>query len=181
MAASLNEGGKTAIVLDTGAVSRGSGNQGSTKEPDVRKTFVEADLIEAVFLLPENFFYNTTAPGIILVINRAKNHKGETLFVNASQQCSKGRPKNFLENAHIEVAADEDLKRKAIEGLSAIVTKEQPAKNDINLSPSRYVSTGEQAEVLPLDEAVVQLREAEAELEAANREPENVLKTLGLT
>ena len=29
-----------------------------------------ADLIEAVLLLPENLFYNTTAPGIILVVNR---------------------------------------------------------------------------------------------------------------
>jgi type I restriction enzyme M protein len=181
MAASLNEGGKMAVVLDTGAVSRGSGNQGSNKERDVRKAFAEADLIEAVFLLPENLFYNTTAPGIILVINRAKHHKGETLLVNASKQCSKGRPKNFLENAHIEAAADAYLKWKAIEALSAIVTKEQAAKNDYNLSPSQYVSTGEQAEVLPLDEAVVQVREAEEELEAANRELEKVLKKLGLT
>jgi type I restriction enzyme M protein len=74
MAASLNEGGKMTVVLDTGAVSRGSGNQGSNKERDVRKVFVEADLIEAVFLLPENLFYNTTAPGIILVVNKAKRH-----------------------------------------------------------------------------------------------------------
>ena len=40
-----------AVVLDTGAVSRGSGNQGSNKERDIRKAFVEADLIEAVLLL----------------------------------------------------------------------------------------------------------------------------------
>jgi type I restriction enzyme M protein len=40
---------------------------------------------------------------------------------------------------------------------------------------------GEQVEVLPLDEAVVQLREAEEELDAANRELETVLTKLGLT
>ena len=51
-----------AVVLDTGAVSRGSGNQGSNKERGIRKSFVEADLVEAVVLLPENLFYNTTAP-----------------------------------------------------------------------------------------------------------------------
>jgi hypothetical protein len=39
---------------------------------------------------------------------------------------------------------------------------------------------GEQAEVLPLDEAVVELREAEEELETANCELEKVLKKLGL-
>ena len=31
MAASLNDGGRMAVVLDTGAVSRGSGNQGRTR------------------------------------------------------------------------------------------------------------------------------------------------------
>ncbi|MCS7338606.1 MAG: type I restriction-modification system subunit M, partial [Verrucomicrobiae bacterium] len=68
MLASLNERGRMAVVLDTGAVSRGSGNQGSNRERDIRKAFVEADLIEAVILLPENLFYNTTAPGVIIVV-----------------------------------------------------------------------------------------------------------------
>jgi type I restriction enzyme M protein len=181
MAASINEGGKLAVVLDTGAVSRGSGNQGSNKERDVRKAFVEADLVEAVFLLPENLFYNTTAPGIILVLNQAKRHPGQMLLVNGSKQCTKGRPKNFLGDSHIDAIGEAYLKWNALQGLSAIITTQDAAKNDYNLSPSRYVSTGEQADVLPLDEAVVQLREAEEELEAANRELEKVLKRLGLT
>jgi type I restriction enzyme M protein len=180
MAASLDEGGKMAVVLDTGAVSRGSGNQGSNKERDVRKAFLEADLIDAVFLLPENLFYNTTAPGIILVINRAKSKKGQILLVNASKQCAKGRPKNFLEDGHIDAIGETYLRWKAVDELSAIITKQDAVKNDYNLSPSRYVSTGEQVEVLTLDQAVVQLREAEEELEAANRELEKVLGKLGL-
>ncbi len=35
---------------------------GSNRERDIRKQFVEEDLVEAVVLLPENLFYNTTAP-----------------------------------------------------------------------------------------------------------------------
>lgn len=50
MLASLKDGGRMAVVLDTGAVSRGSGNQGSNRERDIRRAFVEADLIEAVIL-----------------------------------------------------------------------------------------------------------------------------------
>jgi type I restriction enzyme M protein len=169
-----------AVVLDTGAVSRGSGNQGSNKERDIRKAFVEADLIEAVVLLPENLFYNTTAPGIILVLNRRKPHPGQILLVNGTKQFSKGRPKNFLEQAHVTVLADACLKWQAMDGLSAVITTADTAKNDFNLSPSRYVSVGEQAEVLPLDEAVVELREAEEELETANCELEKVLKKIGL-
>ena len=84
-------------------------------------------------------------------------------------------------DSHTDAIAEAYLKWDAIEGLSAIIMKQDAVKNDYNLSPSRYVSTGEQVEVLSLDEAVVQLREAEEELEAANRELEKVLKKLGLT
>ena len=180
MAASLDDAGRMAVVLDTGAVSRGSGNQGSNKERDIRKAFVEADLIEAVFLLPENLFYNTTAPGIILVVNKAKRKKGQILLVNASKQCAKGRPKNFLEDGHVDAIGETYLKWSVVEGLSAIIPTRDATKNDYNLSPSRYVSVGEKEDVLPLDEAVVLLREGEEELEAANRELEKVLKNLGL-
>jgi type I restriction enzyme M protein len=71
--ASLNDKGRAAVVLDTGAASRGSGNANSNKEKDVRKWFVEQDLIEGLIYLPENLFYNTTAPGIIMVLNKAKS------------------------------------------------------------------------------------------------------------
>lgn len=102
MYASLNERGRMAVVLDTGAVSRGSGNQGSNRERDIRRAFVERDLVECVILLPENLFYNTTAPGIILVINKAKRHPGEILLINASKLFTKGRPKNYLADEHVE-------------------------------------------------------------------------------
>ena len=37
MLASLNANGRAAIVLDTGAVSRGSGNKHTNRERDIRK------------------------------------------------------------------------------------------------------------------------------------------------
>src|SRR6266446_5697485 len=60
--ASLKPQGRAAVVLDTGAASRGSGNANTNKEKDVRRWFVEQDLIEGVIYLPENLFYNTAAP-----------------------------------------------------------------------------------------------------------------------
>ena len=179
MAGSLKDGGRMAVVLDTGAVSRGSGNQGSNKERDIRKAFVEADLVEAVVLLPENLFYNTTAPGIILVLNTRKRHKGEILLINASKLCSKGRPKNYLEEQHIKQIGQVFHEWQAVAGLSAVVSMAEAVKNDFNLSPSRYVSTGGEEEVLPLEEAVVLLQEAEEERREADRELDEVLTTLG--
>lgn len=40
MHASLNDKGRAAVVLDTGAASRGSGNAGTNKEKTVRQWFV---------------------------------------------------------------------------------------------------------------------------------------------
>jgi type I restriction enzyme M protein len=179
MAASLKDGGRMAVVLDTGAVSRGSSNQGSNKERDIRRKCVEQDLVEAVVLLPENLFYNTTAPGILLVLDRRKRSKGEILLVNASKLFSKGRPKNYLEDKHIQQAAEAYHAWKAEPGLSAVITTEEAAKNDYNLSPSRYVATGVEEEVMPLDEAVVLLQEAEEEREEADRALKQVLVKLG--
>jgi type I restriction enzyme M protein len=179
MVASLNARGRMAVVLDTGAVSRGSGNSGSNKEREIRKQFVETDLIEAVLLLPENLFYNTTAAGIVLVINCKKPHPGEILLINASKLFTKGRPKNFLAEDQAEQIVGAYHEWNAVEGLSIIVSLEEAAKNDFNFSPSRYVATGTEADVLPLDEAVVRLQEAEEEREAADRRLKEVLASLG--
>ena len=180
MYASLLPKGRLAVVLDTGAVSRGSGNQGSNKERDVRKAFIEKDLVETVILLPENLFYNTTAPGIILVINKNKRHTGEMLLINASHLFSKGRPKNHLDNEHIEQIYQTHADWKATEKISAIITTKEAAKNDYNLSPSRYVSNGAEQEVLPLEEAVVLLREAEEENDEADKKLKKIISALGL-
>lgn len=186
MLASLNDRGRMAIVLDTGAVSRGSGNVGSNRERDIRKAFLEGtpsspgDLVEAVVLLPENLFYNTTAPGIVMVANRAKRHPGEILLVNASKLFAKGRPKNYLTADHVAQIADLYHGWRAEPGLSAIITTADAAKNDYNLSPSRYVAGADKDDVLPLEEAVILLQEAEEERAAADRELDAVLAMLGV-
>ncbi len=65
------------------------------------------------------------------------------------------------------------------EGLSAIISPGEAAKNDFNLSPSRFVATGLEADVLPLDEAVVRLQEAEEERTEADKKLDKVLASLG--
>ncbi len=180
MVASLNDAGRMAVVLDTGAVSRGSGARGSNRERDIRRKFVEADLIETVILLPENLFYNTTAPGIIMVINKQKRHPGQILLINASRLFVKGRPKNEFTDEHVERLTRTYHDWRAEEGMSRIITDDEAAANDYNLSPSRYVAQHDTEEVLPLEEAMVRLREAEEARAEADRALAEVLRTLGL-
>ncbi len=180
MFSSLNDKGRMAVVLDTGAVSRGSGNVGRNRERDIRKGFVEKDLVEAILLLPENLFYNTTAPGIILVINKAKKRNGEILLINASQLFKKGRPKNYLPEETIKQIADIYLNWKEEEGISRVINKEEAIKNDYNLSPSRYVAQDGEDDTLPLEDALVLLKEAEEERKQADRDLHEILMRLGL-
>src|SRR5947209_2814184 len=102
------------------------------------------------------------------------------LLINASKRFSKDRPKNYLQEEHIRRIAELYRAWEPVESLAAVITTAEAARNDYNLSPSRYVSTGEKEDVLPLEEAMVLLREAEEERAAADEELEKVLVGLGL-
>ncbi len=165
MLASLNDTGRAAVVLDTGAASRGSGNAGNNKEKTVRQWFVDNDLIESVLYLPENLFYNTTAPGVVIFLNKAKakTRKDKILLVNASQVYEKGDPKNFIPPAGIVRLADILINWKKQDKLSRIVDLAELKKNDYNISPSRYIHTGEAEVYRPITEIVAELDALELE------------------
>jgi type I restriction enzyme M protein len=180
--ASLNKNGRAVIVLDTGAVSRGSGGKGSNRERDTRKQFVDRDLIEGVILLPENLFYNTTAPGILLCLNRAKpkERQGKIILVNASQEFEKGRPKNFIPDGSITKVASAFYEGQDVPNFLMTIGVSEVVRNDYNLSPSRYITVDGDEEVLPVEDAIVLLKEAEEERAAADREFDEAMGRLGL-
>lgn len=180
MFASLKEEGKIVVVIDTGVVSRGSGNVGSNREKEIRKKFVDKDYIEAVILLPENLFYNTIAPGNIIVTNKSKKHKSEVLLINASNEYAKGRPKNYLTEKQIARIEEVYKNWQEVDGFSKIVPIEEAVKNDYNLSPSRYVAAGEKEEYLPIDEALVELAQVEEERKEIDTELKAILRKLGI-
>ncbi len=139
--ACLNERGRAAVVLDTGAVTRGSGARHEDRERNIRKWFVDRDLIDGVILLPDNIFYNTSAAGVIVVLSMRKPaaRKDRIVLLNASRRVGKGRPKNFIPQEDVRPLADMFLKGEPVEGEIAVITREQARQADYNLSPSRWV------------------------------------------
>ena len=139
--ACLNERGRAAVVLDTGAMTRGSGSKHEDKERNVRKWFVDHDLIGGVILLPDNLFYNTTAAGVIVVLSNRKPaaRKDKIVLVNASARVKKGRPKNYIPEEDIRPLAAAFVKGEPVDGEIAVITREQASEADYNLSPSRWV------------------------------------------
>ena len=138
--ACVNEHGRAAVVLDTGAVTRGSGSKNEDRERNIRKWFVERDLIDGIILLPENLFYNTTAAGVIVVVHKRKPaaRRNQIVLVNASRRVKKGRPKNYIPDEEIRALAALFINGEPVEGEVAVVTREQAAAADYNLSPSRW-------------------------------------------
>ena len=141
----LTSTGRAAVVLDTGAATRGSGSRNEDKEKVIRKWFVEHDLIEGVILLPENLFYNTTAAGIIIILNKHKlpHRKGKIVLINAGLEFKKGRPKNYITEAGISKIAQAFIKGQDVERFVKVIDNKEAKKNDYNLAPSRYVDTSE--------------------------------------
>ena len=182
MHASLNDTGRAAVVLDTGAASRGSGNAGNNKEKTVRQWFVDQDLIESVLYLPENLFYNTSAPGIVLFLNRAKPkaRKGKVFLVNASQLFEKGDPKNFIPETGIDRIAEVLAEWKEEEKLSRIVDHAELKKNDYNISPSRYIHTTDAETYRPLGEIVEELKAIEVEARYTDKALMEILEKIGV-
>jgi type I restriction enzyme M protein len=173
--ASLNKTGRAAIVLDTGAASRGSGNANGNKEKDVRQWFVEHDLIEGVIYLPDNLFYNTSAPGVVVFLNKTKpkDKQNKLFLLNASNEFAKGDPKNYIPLASINRISDTFIAWTETTHYSRIVTSKEIAAKDFNISPSSYIHTGEgiQYRGIPdiieeLDELDQQARQSEAALKS---------------
>ena len=166
--ACLNERGRAAVVLDTGAITRGSGAKHKDKERKIRRWFVEHDLIQGVILLPDNLFYNTSAAGVIVALSMRKPEalKNKIVLMNASRRLRKGRPKNFIPEEDVRPLAAAFMKGEPVDGEIAVITREQAEKADYNLSPSRWAGQTAGNEVADMQVLIKQF-EAIAAKEAA--------------
>ena len=143
---------------------------------------MENDLIEGVILLPENLFYNTSAPGIILLLNRNKpmERKEQILLINLSKYFEKQAPKNVVTDEGIDAASEIYEAWESREKLSRVITLEDARKTDYNLSPSQFVDVGDKVEHRLVYEILADLTEARIIREKADRNLEDLLARLVL-
>ncbi len=178
--ACLNDRGRAAVVLDTGAMTRGSGARHEDRERNIRKWFVEHDLIDGVILLPDNLFYNTSAAGIIVVLSKRKPaaRQGKIVLLNASRRVRKGRPKNYIPEEDIRPLAAAFAKGEPVEGEVAVITREQAEKADYNLSPSRWVGQADAVVRRPISEIIAEMQRLDEEAREVDRQLAKMLARL---
>jgi len=161
--ASTKENGKAAIVIDNGCLFRGG------KEKAIRARIVEGDLIEAVILLPEKLFYNTGAPGAIIIFNKNKapERRGKVLFINASQEYEKHpevRKLNILSKKNIDKIVSVYKSFGEVDGISRVVSLDKIKENDYNLNVSLYVFPEEEEEEIDVLQELDDLKNLDEEL-----------------
>ncbi|HDH43934.1 MAG TPA: SAM-dependent DNA methyltransferase, partial [Thermococcus sp.] len=171
--------GRVGVVIDNGCLFRGG------REKVIRRLVLEKDLLEAVILLPEKLFYNTGAPGAILIFNKNKpeDRKGTVLFINASQEFEQHpevRKLNRLGRDHIEKIANAYKNFSEIEGFSRAVERKEIEENDFNLNVTLYVFPEEETEEIDVTKEWEELRRLEGELGEIERRIEGYLRELGL-
>jgi type I restriction enzyme M protein len=134
-----------------------------------------------VIYLPENLFYNTSAPGILLFLNKSKteDRRGKLFLVNASQVVEKGDPKNFISATGIERIAEAFNAWTEEEKFTKVVTREQVAKEDYNISPSRYIHVADVKTYRPIAEILDELEALDAEATEANAALREILQHVG--
>ena len=178
MLASADEkDGRVGVVIDNGCLFRGG------KENAIRSAVIGADRIEAVILLPEKLFYNTGAPGAILILNKNKpaDRKGKILFINASQEYQQHpdvRKLNQLADSNIDKIVKAYREFKEIDGFSRIVGYDELKDNDFNLNVTLYVFPEEETENIDVLKEWEELCHLEKEISETEAKIESYLKEI---
>ncbi|MEM0172447.1 type I restriction-modification system subunit M [Thermofilum sp.] len=162
MLASAKDNGRVGLVVDNGCLFRGGA------EKQVRSKIVEKDWVESIILLPEKLFYNTGAPGAIIIFNKNKppKRRGKILFINASNNYIKHptvRKLNSLSDENIRRIAEAYKNFRDIEGFAKVVSLDEVRANNYNLNVTLYVTPAEKGEEIDIFKEFEKLKALEAE------------------
>jgi len=174
---SAKNDGKIGIILDNGCLFRGG------KEFKIRKKIIDSDLIECIILLPEKLFYNTGAPGAIIIFNKnkRKERQNKILFINGSEEFEQHpniRRLNYLNEQNIENISNIYHQFKERKGFSKIISIDKIKENDYNLNVSLYVIPDIKFDHIEINEEWNELEKLENELKNLNLKIKNYLDAI---
>lgn len=153
----LAPNGTAAIVCFPGIMYRGGAEQ------KIRKYLVENNYVDCVIQLPANLFFGTSIATCIMVMKKGKADN-KVLFIDATNECIKVTNNNKLTEANIQKIVNVFSAREDVEHFSKLVTYEDIANNDFNLSVATYVvaeSVKEQVDIVKLNAEIKEIVERE--------------------
>lgn len=138
----LKDKGKAAVLLSNSSLFTGG------KELEIRKSIIEADLIESIITLPSEMLSNTSIPCVIWILNKNKTRKDKTLFMDLSNFGHKEKlnsQKVFDDKSIKQITSifkkiqNNDLFYTGHTGFFRLVDSEEINANNYLLTPIRYL------------------------------------------
>jgi len=200
MVSKLSENGVAGFLLANGALSGGG------EEYKIRKKLIENNIVEAILILPRSMFYTTDISVTLWILN--KNKKKHSVKVGDIDKQYRDREKEvlfmdlreigipfekkftqFSEENIMQIAGTfhnwqlENSEYKDIPEYCYAATKEEIAKKDFSLVPSKYIEFINRDENIDFDTKMKSLQTEFATLlkeeEQSKKDLLNVFKELG--
>ena len=156
----LAEDGTAAIVEFPGVLYRGGA------EGKIRRYLVEKNFVHTIIQLPPDLFFGTTIATCIIVLKKSRVDD-KVLFVDASSQFVREGNKNRLNEENREHLLSLAFERKDVEHVAKLVSIDDIAANDWNLSVSSYVEpedTREKVDIAELNNRIAGIVERQQQL-----------------
>lgn len=170
----LKNDGVMAIVLPHGVLFRGAA------EGKIRKALLENGAIDTVIGLPSNIFFNTSIPTTVIILKKNRETR-DVLFIDASQEFTKAKNKNLLEEKHIDKIYETYLKREEVEKYAYVATYDEIVENDFNLNIPRYVDTFEEPEPIDVVALKDEIKQTDQEISLVSKELLSMVDELQVT
>jgi type I restriction enzyme M protein len=101
-------------------------------------------------------------------------------LLNATNEFTKGDPKNYLSDEATARIADTFNTWTEVEKYSRMVSHDEIEKNDFNISPSRYIPTGEGKKYRPIAEILEELYDVDKQAQATMARLNQIFSSLGV-
>lgn len=148
----LASNGTAAIVCFPGIMYRGGAEQ------KIRKYLVENNYVDCVIQLPSNLFFGTSIATCIMVMKKGKSDN-KILFIDATNECIKVTNNNKLTEDNIKRIVDIFTSRTDVEHFSKLVSYDEVASNEFNLSVSVYVEAEDTREKIDIVKLNAEIKE----------------------
>ena len=163
--------GTAAIVEFPGVLYRGG------KEQKIRQYLIDNNFVDCLIQLPPNLFFGTTIGTCIIVLKKSKKDNN-VLFIDASNEFEHSGNKNKLTDENIQKVLDAYIARTDKDHFAKLVSNEDIAKNDYNISVSSYVEQQDAKEAIDITKLNAELVEIVAKQNTLRTQVDAIVKDL---
>ena len=141
--------GRCAVLLPKGILSR-------LAENDIRRRFVETDLVDCVISVGKNLFFNSPMEACVMICrtNKPAERRGKILFIEAKHFVERKNGETMMTADHIDAVAKAYVDFETVPGLSYVASNDEVQRNGDSMSVSLYVKGSAEDSMVDMSSAL---------------------------